>query len=85
MIKQKGFTMFNPSVQLSRRLLASLAALALACPLWAQAQSYPTKPVKVVVGYSAGGAVDAVARTIGALRAGELAAQRSDLPNPRPK
>jgi tripartite-type tricarboxylate transporter receptor subunit TctC len=45
--------------------LAGLAAVALACPLWAQAQQYPTRPVKVVVGYSAGGAVDAVARTIG--------------------
>lgn len=50
---------------LSSRLLAGLAALAMACPLWAQAQPYPAKPVKVVVGYSAGGAVDAVARTIG--------------------
>jgi tripartite-type tricarboxylate transporter receptor subunit TctC len=49
----------------SRRLLAGLAAVALACPLWAQAQQFPTKPVKVVVGYSAGGAVDAIARTIG--------------------
>jgi len=29
------------------------------------AQSYPSKPVKVVVGYAAGGAVDVVARTIG--------------------
>jgi tripartite-type tricarboxylate transporter receptor subunit TctC len=29
------------------------------------AQSYPTKPIKVVVGYAAGGAVDVVARTIG--------------------
>ena len=35
--------------------------------LWvsALAQSYPSKPVKVVVGYAAGGAVDVVARTIG--------------------
>ena len=29
------------------------------------AQNYPSKPVKVVVGYAAGGAVDVVARTIG--------------------
>ena len=41
------------------------AALAGAFPLLASAQSYPAKPVKVVVGYSAGGAVDAVARTVG--------------------
>jgi tripartite-type tricarboxylate transporter receptor subunit TctC len=31
----------------------------------ALAQSYPTKPIKVVVGYAAGGAVDVVARTVG--------------------
>lgn len=41
------------------------AALAGAFPLLASAQPYPAKPVKVVVGYSAGGAVDAVARTVG--------------------
>lgn len=29
------------------------------------AQNYPVKPVKIVVGYSAGGAVDLVARTVG--------------------
>jgi tripartite-type tricarboxylate transporter receptor subunit TctC len=29
------------------------------------AQSYPSKPIKLVVGYAAGGAVDVVARTIG--------------------
>ena len=29
------------------------------------AQPYPSKPIKVVVGYAAGGAVDVVARTIG--------------------
>jgi tripartite-type tricarboxylate transporter receptor subunit TctC len=57
--------MVIPSNRLSRRLLAGLAALAMSCPLWAQAQSFPTRPVKVVVGYSAGGAVDAVARTVG--------------------
>ncbi|WP_408594814.1 Bug family tripartite tricarboxylate transporter substrate binding protein [Limnohabitans sp.] len=31
----------------------------------ALAQAYPNKPIKVVVGYAAGGAVDVVARTIG--------------------
>jgi tripartite-type tricarboxylate transporter receptor subunit TctC len=38
-----------------------LAALGLGV----QAQTYPSRPVKVVVGYSAGGAVDIVARTLG--------------------
>ncbi len=43
-------------------LLASLA--------WAQ--PYPNKPVKIVVGYAAGGAVDIVARTVGQSLAGSL-------------
>ncbi len=34
-------------------------------PAAASAQSYPSKPVKIVVGYAAGGAVDAVARSMG--------------------
>jgi tripartite-type tricarboxylate transporter receptor subunit TctC len=33
-------------------------------PAWSQS-SYPDRPIKLVVGYSAGGAVDIVARTIG--------------------
>lgn len=57
--------MSTASLRLSYRLLAGLAALSLACPLWAQAPQYPSKPVKIVVGYSAGGAVDTVARTVG--------------------
>jgi tripartite-type tricarboxylate transporter receptor subunit TctC len=50
-----------------RRWLLSLAAVAASCafPLLASAQPYPSRPVKVVVGYSAGGAVDAVARSVG--------------------
>lgn len=58
--------MFSTTLHRSRRLaLGLLATVACAAPLLAQAQPYPTKPVKVVVGYSAGGAVDAVARAVG--------------------
>ena len=39
------------------------------CLAWASslagAQTYPAKPIKVIVGYAAGGAVDIVARTVG--------------------
>lgn len=51
----------------SGRLVAAIAVLGLmqTFALTAWAQTYPVKPVKVVVGYAAGGAVDTVARTIG--------------------
>ena len=42
-----------------------IAAVSLLLAAGAAAQNYPSKPVKVVVGYAAGGAVDVVARTIG--------------------
>jgi len=55
-----------------RHALGALAAGALALsPLVGFAQAYPSRPIKIVVGYSAGGAVDIVARTLGqALSAG---------------
>jgi tripartite-type tricarboxylate transporter receptor subunit TctC len=48
---------------LTALLLCAFAAGLLACP--ALAQTYPAKPIKLVVGYPAGGAVDIVARTMG--------------------
>jgi tripartite-type tricarboxylate transporter receptor subunit TctC len=42
--------------------LAALAALALTVP--AQAQQYPNKPIRLIVGYAAGGANDSVARIL---------------------
>jgi tripartite-type tricarboxylate transporter receptor subunit TctC len=50
------------------RLLSSVAAclgLITATP-WAAAQSYPDKPVRLIVPWSAGGAVDAAARALAA-------------------
>ncbi len=57
---------------LARRLAAVALALGAALAPWAAlAQPYPAKPVKIVVGYTAGGAVDIIARTLGtALQAG---------------
>ena len=58
--------MFTTPLHRSRRLALGLfATVAFAAPLLASAQQFPTRPVKIVVGYSAGGAVDAVARAVG--------------------
>ncbi|MEY2621432.1 MAG: hypothetical protein RIT26_1252 [Pseudomonadota bacterium] len=46
-------------------LRTGLTVVATASCLSAIAQSFPAKPVKVVVGYAAGGAVDIIARTVG--------------------
>jgi tripartite-type tricarboxylate transporter receptor subunit TctC len=42
-----------------------VAGLALAAAPGVRAQAYPAKPVRVIVGYSPGGAVDTIARAIG--------------------
>lgn len=53
-----------------RAALLAAGTLLLAGAAWSQA--YPGKPVKVIVGYSAGGAVDTVARTVGQALAASL-------------
>lgn len=44
--------------------LALAVGVALAAPLKAKAEDFPTKPIKWVLGYGAGGASDTMARTI---------------------
>ena len=45
-------------------LTCLLAAAVAAAPLAAAAADYPAKPITIVVGYSAGGGVDAMARIL---------------------
>jgi tripartite-type tricarboxylate transporter receptor subunit TctC len=54
-----------------RRLLAGLL-LAAAMPGLAAAEGYPRRPVRILVGFTAGGAVDIVARALGEQLSGEL-------------
>jgi len=49
-----------------RHVLALAGVLALGASLNAgAADAYPSRPIKILVGYSAGGAVDAIARSVG--------------------
>ncbi len=60
-----AFPLFSEARQvLSRRSLLGAAALGLVLPAAAQG-SFPSKPLKLVVGYPAGGSVDLAARVVG--------------------
>jgi tripartite-type tricarboxylate transporter receptor subunit TctC len=57
-----------PFTDTRRTLLATTAALlctTAAVPVLAQQAAYPSKPLKLLVGYAAGGATDVIARLVG--------------------
>src|SRR6202011_3656598 len=58
-----------------RHLLATLGALAAASARPAAAQSWPAKPVRVIVPFAAGGNTDGIARLIGQRLGGALGQQ----------
>jgi tripartite-type tricarboxylate transporter receptor subunit TctC len=65
-------------MKLRRRHFLRLAGAAVAAPAvsrFARAADYPTRPVRILVGFSAGGAVDIVARLIGQWLSQRLNAQ----------
>ena len=55
-------------------MIRLLATLLMALPLAAAAQDYPSKPIRMIVPYTAGGAADTVARSVGQ-KLGELLGQ----------
>lgn len=60
------------------RILAALAALALATP--SHAQQYPNRPIRMLVGYAAGGGADGLARVV-AVKLGDALGQQVAVDN----
>jgi tripartite-type tricarboxylate transporter receptor subunit TctC len=52
-------------MKLPRRQFLHLAAGAAALPRIARAQSYPTRPLRLIVGFPPGGGADTVTRIVG--------------------
>ena len=58
----------HTNVTILRRALNTVllaSSMLLLCQPWAQAQSYPNKPVRLIVPWPAGGLVDGAARQLG--------------------
>jgi tripartite-type tricarboxylate transporter receptor subunit TctC len=59
---------WSSAMKLVRRQFLRLAGAAVAAPVFSRiacAQAYPTRPVRIIIGFPAGSAVDVVARLIG--------------------
>lgn len=54
--------MFKTTKILRRKLIKALALSTMVCPLLVGAQTYPEKPISLVVGFATGGAFDTVMR-----------------------